>query len=68
MSYRPPLRQVISGASIGNAVEWCDFAAYLAPAFYVVAAAVVSLGTVLTLKESACRPLPQAALVEVAAR
>jgi MFS family permease len=40
----------------------------LAPAFYVIVAAVVSLGTVLTLKESACRPLPGAAPAEVAAR
>ena len=40
----------------------------LAPAFYVIAAAVISLATVLTLKESACRPLPESAPVEVAAR
>ena len=40
----------------------------LAPAFYVIVAAVVSLGTVLTLKESAGRPLPESAKPEVAAR
>ncbi len=40
----------------------------LAPAFYVIVAAVVSLGTVLTLKESAGRPLPGTAPAEVAAR
>ena len=40
----------------------------LAPAFYVIVAAVVSLGTVLTLKESAWRPLPGTAPAEVAAR
>ena len=40
----------------------------LAPAFYVIVAAVVSLGTVLTLKESAVRPLPGTAPAEVAAR
>jgi MHS family proline/betaine transporter-like MFS transporter len=40
----------------------------LAPAFYVIVAAVVSLGTVLTLKESAWRPLPEPAQAKVAAR
>jgi len=40
----------------------------LAPAFYVIVAAVVSLGTVLTLKESAGRPLPDSVRAEVAAR
>lgn len=40
----------------------------LAPAFYVIVAAVVSLGTVLTLKESAGRPLPGTTPAEVAAR
>jgi MFS transporter, MHS family, proline/betaine transporter len=40
----------------------------MAPAFYVIVAAVVSLGTVLTLKESAGRPLPGTAHAEVAAR
>ena len=39
----------------------------LAPAFYVIVAAVVSLITVLTLRESAGRPLPAAATAEVAA-
>ncbi len=57
-----PLRQVISGASIGNAVEWYDFA------FYVIVAAVVSLVVVLTLQESAGRPLPGTATAEVAVR
>ena len=40
----------------------------LAPAFYVIAAAVVSLVTVLTLRETAARPLPAVATAEVAAR
>ena len=40
----------------------------LAPAFYVIVAAVVSLATVLTLRESAGRPLPATATAEVAAR
>jgi MHS family proline/betaine transporter-like MFS transporter len=40
----------------------------MAPAFYVIVAAVVSLGTVLTLKESAGRPLPGTPQTEVAAR
>ncbi|RDH74378.1 MFS transporter [Mycolicibacterium moriokaense] len=40
----------------------------LAPAFYVIVAALVSLVTVLTLRESAGRPLPEAATAEVAAR
>jgi MFS transporter, MHS family, proline/betaine transporter len=40
----------------------------LAPAFYVIVAAVVSLCTVLTLKESAGRPLPDSVRAEVAAR
>ncbi|WP_164478407.1 MFS transporter [Mycolicibacterium stellerae] len=40
----------------------------LAPAFYVIAAAVVSLVTVLTLRETARRPLPGTARAEVAAR
>jgi MFS transporter, MHS family, proline/betaine transporter len=40
----------------------------LAPAFYVIAAALVSLLTVLTLRESAARPLPATATAEVAAR
>jgi MFS transporter, MHS family, proline/betaine transporter len=40
----------------------------MAPAFYVIVAAVVSLGTVLTLKESAGRPLRGTAHAEVAAR
>ena len=40
----------------------------LAPAFYVIVAAVVSLGTVLTLRETAARPLPAVATAEVAAR
>jgi MHS family proline/betaine transporter-like MFS transporter len=40
----------------------------LAPAFYVIIAAVVSLVTVLTLRESAGRPLPAVVTAEVAAR
>ncbi|WP_163701088.1 MFS transporter [Mycolicibacterium agri] len=40
----------------------------LAPAFYVVAAAVISLITALTLRESARRPLPEGVTAEVAAR
>lgn len=40
----------------------------LAPAFYVIVAAVVSLVTVLTLPESAGRPLPATTTAEVAAR
>jgi MFS transporter, MHS family, proline/betaine transporter len=39
----------------------------LAPAFYVIVAAVVSLISVLTLRESAGRPLPAVATAEVAA-
>jgi hypothetical protein len=112
------LRRVISGASIGNAVERYDFAIYgflatsiaanffpagndtaallktfaifaaafggttpyvvtwltsstgndLAPAFYVIVAAVVSLVTVLTLRQNAARPLPAVATAEAAAR
>ncbi len=41
---------------------------HLAPAFYVTAAAVVSLVAVLTLRETAARPLPALATTEVAAR
>ena len=37
----------------------------LAPALYVVVAALASLVTVLTLRENACRPLPEAATAEV---
>jgi MHS family proline/betaine transporter-like MFS transporter len=37
----------------------------LAPAFYVIVAAVISLVTVLTLRENACRPLPESATAEV---
>ena len=40
----------------------------LAPAFYVIVAAVVSLFTVLTLRETAARPLPGTATAEVAVR
>ena len=40
----------------------------LAPAFYVIAAAVVSLVAVLTLRETAARPLPAVATAEVAVR
>jgi MHS family proline/betaine transporter-like MFS transporter len=39
----------------------------LAPAFYVIVAAVVSFITVLTVRESARRPLPAVATAEVAA-
>lgn len=39
-----------------------------APAFYVIVAAVVSLVTVLTVRESAGRPLPATTTAEVAAR
>ena len=39
----------------------------LAPAFYVIAAAVVSLVTVLTLRENAGRALPAVAMDECAA-
>jgi hypothetical protein len=58
----------VTGASIGNAVEWFDFAIYgflatiiaanfLPSAYYVVAAAVASLLTILTIRETAGRPL-----------
>jgi MHS family proline/betaine transporter-like MFS transporter len=40
----------------------------LAPAFYVIVAAVVSLVAALTLRESAGRPLPASAPTEVAIR
>ena len=40
----------------------------LAPAFYVIVAAVVSLATVLTLRETAGRPLSAVMTAEVAAR
>lgn len=40
----------------------------LAPAFYVIAAALISLIAVLTLRESARRPLPETATAEVAVR
>lgn len=33
----------------------------LAPAFYVILAAVVTLGTLLTMRETAARPLPKLA-------
>ena len=39
----------------------------LAPAFYVIGAAVISFVTVLTLRETAARPLPAIATAEVAA-
>ena len=40
----------------------------LAPAFYLIVAAVVSLATVLTLRETAGRPLPALTTAEVGAR
>jgi MHS family proline/betaine transporter-like MFS transporter len=40
----------------------------LAPAFYVIVAAIVSLATVLTLRENAARPLPAVATAEVVTR
>ena len=47
------------GAAIGNTVEWFDFAVYseLAPAYYDTVAAIISLATVLTMRETAARPL-----------
>ena len=49
------------GGTMPYVVTWltAQTANIVAPAYYVVAAAVVSLLTILTLRETAGRPLPQ---------
>ena len=57
------------GGTTPNVVTWLtgNSGNNLAPAFYVIAAAVVSLVTVLTLRENAGRALPAVAMDECAA-
>lgn len=63
-----PLFLLLNTGSVAAAIAaHALLAAIESPAFYVIVAAVVSLGTVLTLKESAGRPLPDTVPTEVAA-
>ena len=54
-------------ASAPYVVTWltAQTANNTAPAIYLIIAAVISLGTVLTLRETAARPLPQTSAVTV---
>jgi MHS family proline/betaine transporter-like MFS transporter len=55
------------GGTTPYAVTWltAETGNNVAPAYYVVAAAIVSLLTILTIRETARRPLPQGVADEV---